>query len=452
MNKWVSKDLKYIWHPYTQMKDCREMPPLLIEKAKGAKLYDSKGRTYYDTISSWWCNIHGHNHPKIVKAIKDQLNLLDHVLLAGFTHKPAIRLAEELVKVAPAGLTKVFFSDNGSTAVEAALKISFQYWRNTGKKNKRKFLSLDLGYHGDTIGAMSVSGVNLFNEIFKPLLFGSFKAPSPYCYRCPIGKNRADCDIECVNAMEKILRKKHSEVAAVILEPMVMAAGGMIIYPAEYLKKVAALAKKYNVHLILDEAATGFGRTGRMFASEHAGVNPDFMCLSKGITSGTLPLGVTLTTCKIFDAFYGDYEKKKTLYHGHTYAGNPISCAAALASLSLFKSEGTFERVRRIVPTLHSRLESFRRLPRVGDVRYIGMIGAIELVKDKDSKAAFGFKERVGLRIYIEGLKEGIILRPLGNIIYLYLPLCLKEREVDTILEKTFLAIERGLKKDLTSY
>jgi adenosylmethionine-8-amino-7-oxononanoate aminotransferase len=258
-----------------------------------------------------------------------------------------------------------------------------------------------------------------------------------------MGKNRVDCDIECVNGMEKILREKHGEIAAVILEPMVMAAGGMIVYPAEYLKRTAALAKKYDVHLILDEVATGFGRTGRMFASEHAGVKPDLMCLSKGIASGTLPLGVTLATRKIFDAFYGDYEKKKTLYHGHTYTGNPISCAAALASLSLFKSEGTLERVRRISPILHSRLEDFRRLPLVGDVRYIGMIGAIELVRGKDTKAAFDFKERVGLRIYKEGLKEGIILRPLGSIIYLYLPLCLSESETSLILEKVFRAIKR---------
>ncbi|MDP3789039.1 MAG: adenosylmethionine--8-amino-7-oxononanoate transaminase, partial [Candidatus Omnitrophota bacterium] len=387
MSKWTDRDLKYIWHPYTQMKDCRKMPPVLIERAKGIKLYDSKGNFYYDTISSWWCNIHGHNHPAIVRAVKEQLKSLDHVLLAGFTHKPAIRLAEALIKIAPAGLTKVFFSDNGSTAVETALKMSFQYWHNTGKKNKRKFLSLDLGYHGDTIGAMSVSGVNLFNEVFSPMLFRSFKAPSPYCYRCPAGKDRAGCDIECIKGMEAILREKHKEIAALILEPMVMAAGGMIIYPAEYLRRAAALAKKYNVHLILDEVAVGFGRTGKMFACEHAGVKPDLMCLSKGITSGTLPLGVTLATDKIFNAFYGDYEKKKTLYHGHTYTGNPISCAAALSSLSIFKKENTLERVRKVMPVFRSGLENFRRLSWVGDVRSIGMIGALELVRDKKTRA-----------------------------------------------------------------
>ena len=442
MDKWIKKDLKYIWHPYTQMKDCKKFPPILIEKAKGIKLYDNKGNCYYDTISSWWCNIHGHSHPEINKAIKEQLNSFEHVLFAGFTHKPAIKLAEQLVNITPDNLTKVFFSDNGSTAVEVALKMSFQYWQNIGKKKKTKFLSLDSGYHGDTIGAMSVSGIDLFNKVFSPLFFKSFKVPSPYCYRCPVGKSRSSCSIECINYLEAILKKKSKEIAALILEPMVMASGGMIIYPSSYLKKVSRLAKKYNIHLILDEVASGFGRTGKMFACEHAKVKPDFICLSKGITSGYLPFAATLTTNKVYNAFYADYQNKKTFYHGHTYTANPISAAAALASLKIYKQEDTLNKVNKLMPLFHKRLEAFRDLPLVGDVRYIGMIGVIELVKNKKTKELFGLDERIGLEVYEKGLKQGLILRPLGSIVYFFLPLSIKKYQLSSILKKTFKIIE----------
>ena len=438
MDKWLAKDLRYNWHPYTQMKEALAFPPIFIERAKGARLYDNKGRFYYDTISSWWCNVHGHNHPKIVEAITRQMKSLDHVLFAGFTHRNAISLAEKLIAIAPDNLKRIFFSDNGSTAVETALKMSFQYWHNIGKQGKTRFLSLDRGYHGDTIGAMSVGGISLFNKIFSPLFFKSFKAPTPYCYRCPMGKARQGCQIDCIKPMEDILEKHSKEIAAIILEPIVMAAGGMIIYPKEYLSKTAKLAKKYDVHLILDEVATGFGRTGKMFACEHAGVKPDFMCLSKGITSGTLPLGVTLTTEKIYKTFYDDHKEKKTFYHGHTYTANPIACAAALASLDIFKEEGTLERSREKAKLLRDGLGRFRNLPLVGDVRHIGMIGAIELVKNKEKKTPFGLEERMGLNIYKEGLKKRLILRPLGNITYLFLPLSVGKKELSYILDNTY--------------
>jgi len=438
MDNWIKKDLEYIWHPYTQMKDCRSFPPVLIERAKGIRLYDNKGNVYYDTISSWWCNVHGHNHPKIKKALKKQLDLLEHVLFAGFTHKPAILLAEKLISLVPKGLTKVFFSDNGSTSVETALKISFQYWQNIGKRKKIKFVSLDYAYHGDTIGAMSVGGIDLFNKVFSPLFFKSFKVPSPYCYRCPVGKQRSFCQIDCIKPLENLLKKKNNEIAAVILEPLVMAAGGMIIYPKEYLKRAAELTKKYNVHLILDEVATGFGRTGKMFACEYANVSPDFMCLSKGITSGTLPLAVTLTTEKIYKAFYAEYNQGKTFYHGHTYTANPLACQAALASLEIFREEDTLARVKRLMPLLHKELKNLKNLEFVGDVRYIGMIGAIELVKDKSTQEPFKARERIGYKIYREGLRKGLILRPLGNIIYLYLPLNLKEKELQFVSRRLY--------------
>ncbi|MFC1631707.1 adenosylmethionine--8-amino-7-oxononanoate transaminase [Candidatus Omnitrophota bacterium] len=443
MDKPILKDLKYIWHPYTQMKDCRNSPPILIERAKGVKLYDNQGNFYYDTISSWWCNIHGHNHPKIKQAIRKQLNALDHVLFAGFTHRAAIDLAEKLIAIAPGGLARVFFSDNGSTAVETALKISFQYWQNIGKKKKKKFVGLDYAYHGDTIGAMSVSSVSLFNKIFNPLFFSSPRVPAPYCYRCPAGKQRPSCDIECIAPLEKLLKEKNAELAALIIEPLVLAAGGMIIYPVEYLLRAAKLAKKYNLHLILDEVATGFGRTAKMFACDYTNIRPDFICLSKGITSGTLPLGVTLTTDKIYKAFYDNYEKKKTFYHGHTYTANPISCAAALASLEIFNQEDTINRAKKLIPIFHQGLEEFRALPFVGDVRYIGMIGAIELVKDKKTKRAFDFKQRIGLAVYKQGLKENLILRPLGDVIYLYLPLSIKRHQIATILKKKAKVIKK---------
>ncbi len=446
MNNWIKKDLKYIWHPYTQAKDCKRLPPILIERAKGIKLYDNQGNCYYDTISSWWCNIHGHNHPEINKAIRNQLNSLEHVLFAGFTHKPAIKLAEQLVTITPDNLTKVFFSDNGSTAVEVALKMSFQYWQNIGRKKKTKFLSLDSAYHGDTVGAMSVSGVGLFNQVFSPLFFRSFKAPSPYCYRCPVGKCKSTCNIECINSLEVILKKKSKEIAALILEPMVMAAGGMIIYSHSYLKRAAQLAKKYNIHLILDEVASGFGRTGKMFACEHARVKPDFICLSKGITSGYLPFAATLTTNKIYNRFYADYEKRKTFYHGHTYTANPISCAIALASLKVYEQEHTLGKINKLIPLFHKKLEAFKDLPLVGDVRCIGMIGAIELVKNKQTKEPFGLRERIGLEVYRKGLGEGLILRPLGSIVYFFLPLCIKRGQIIEVLDKTYRII-KSLKK-----
>ncbi len=442
MDKWLKKDLKYIWHPYTQMKECRKFPPILIEKAKGVKLYDNQGKFYYDTISSWWCNVHGHNHPKIKEAINKQINSLGHVLFAGFTHKPAILLAEKLISISPDNLTKVFFSDNGSTAVETALKISFQYWQNIGEKAKKKFISLDRAFHGDTIGSMSVSGIDLFNKVFKPLLFDSFKVPSPYCYRCPMARERAICHLDCLGPLEELLSKKSHEIAAMILEPLVLGASGMIVYPKEYLERAAKLTKKYNVHLILDEVATGFGRTGKMFACEHTDVQPDFICLSKGITSGYLPLGATLTTDRIYNAFYADYEKRKTFYHGHTYTANPLACSCALASLHIFKEEGTLNRIKDLVLLFHQGMERFRPLSIIGDVRYIGMIGAVELVKNKNTKTPFGFKERIGLRIYKYGLKKNLILRPLGDVTYLFLPLCINKKELKYVLDNTYKVIK----------
>jgi len=443
MKDWLKSDLKYIWHPYTQAKEALRLPPVLIERAKGIKLYDSKGNFYYDTISSWWCNVHGHNHPRIKEAIKKQVDILEHVLFAGFTHKPAIELADKLIALTKHKFNRVFFSDNGSTSVEVALKMSFQYWHNLGNKKKTKFVSLDYGYHGDTIGAMSVSGLDLFNQVFSPLLYPVYKVPSPYCYRCPMKKERSTCAIDCIKPLEKLLKEKHAEICAMIIEPLVMGAAGMIIYPKEYLKQVADLAKKYKIHLILDEVAVGFGRTGLMFAYEHVPkIKADFLCLSKGITSGYLPLAVTLTTQEIFWAFYGDYEKRKTFFHGHTYTANPVACSAGLASLKIFKEEKTMQKLSKLVPFFHRGLEKFRDLDLVGDVRHIGFIAAMELVKDKKTKKGFGLKRRMGLEVYRRALKENLVLRPLGDVIYLFLPLCTSKAQIKDILERTYAVIK----------
>lgn len=435
MKDLIEKDLEYLWHPYTQMKECETLPPILIERAEGVRLYDSNGGFYYDTISSWWCNLHGHNHPKINRAIKEQLDSLEHVLFAGFTHRPAIQLAEALIAITPPNLKRVFFSDNGSTSVEVALKISFQYWQNIGESQRKRFISLKDAYHGDTIGAMSLSDVGLFNKIFDPLLFTSIKIPSPNCRRCPIEKKRDLCNIDCLKILEDILKENSHTVAAIIIEPLLLAAGGMIVYPREYLEGVGRLAKEYGIHLIVDEVATGFGRSGKMFAIEYTAVEPDLMCLSKGITGGYLPLGATLTTDKIYYAFYDD-NLNKTFYHGHTYTANPLACRAALASLEIFKEEGVLERVSKMIPIFHNGMERFRGLALVEDVRYIGMIGIIELRSDVDN-------ERIGYRVYKEGLKEGLILRPLANVIYLFLPLSVKLDELEEIIDRTYRVIAR---------
>ena len=435
---WIKRDLRTLWHPYTQMKDCETLPPILIERAQGLSLFDDQGKEYWDTISSWWCNIHGHNHPKIAQAMTKQLATLDHVLFAGFTHRGAIELGERLVDITPEGLSRVFYSDNGSTAVEVALKMSLQYWQHTGRPEKCRFVGLDKGYHGDTVGAMSVSGSGAFNQPFTSMLFETHKVPTPDCYHCPMGQCQETCTVECIAPLEALLKEKHDHIAALILEPLLMGAAGMIIYPAEYLKQAARSTQQYGVHLILDEVATGFGRTGRLFACEHAHVSPDFLCLSKGLTSGTLPFAVTLTTETVFDAFYDDYDTFKTLYHGHTYAANPIGCAAAMATLDIFEEEGTMASVQQKVPGFADRIRAFSELRCVGDTRAIGLVGAMELVQDKATKRPFDIKQRVGLKIFRQGLEQGLILRPMGDAVYLYLPLCVSDQQLETILDKTY--------------
>ena len=433
----LEKDRKYLWHPSTQMKDFETEDHVLITKAEGIRLFDTNGKAYFDTISSWWCNVHGHNHPKVKEAIQSQLDRFGHVLFAGLTHENAIRAAEMLVQVTPQELCKVFFSDNGSTACEIALKMSYQYWKNNGNEMKQEFVSLELGYHGDTIGAMSVGGTSLFESPFSSLLFRAHKVPSPYCYRCRFGKSGDSCELDCIKPLKELLRYRNEQIAGIILEPMVQGAGGMIVYPVKYLNEVGRLAREYNVHLIVDEVAVGFGRTGKMFATEFSTADPDFMCVSKGLTNGCLPLAATLTTQDVYDAFYDDYEKNKTFFHGHTFTANPLATAAAVASLQIFQEEGTLDKASIEIAYLHQEMERLRELPHVGDIRCKGMIAALELVRDKDTREPFSFEERVGWNIYKEGLKRGLILRPLGNVTYLFLPLCVTRDELREILQLT---------------
>jgi len=430
-------DKAHLWHPYTQMKDYADRDLLLIDRAEGLMLYDRQGRSYFDTISSWWCIVHGHNHPLIRRAVAEQFDRLEQVLLAGLTHEPIIRLTEKLVALAPPELPRVFYSDNGSTACEVAIKMSLQYWRHTGRQERAAFIGVERGYHGDTIGTMSLGGTPGFHGAFAALLFDSHRIPSPYCYRCP-EEEPGCCSLSCTEPLARLLAEKGRSIAGLIIEPLIQAAGGMIVYPVAYLKRVAKLAREHGIHLIFDEVATGFGRTGTMFALEQAGVVPDFLCLSKGLTGGTLPMAATLTGEEIYAAFYADYADNKTFYHGHTFTGNPLAAAASLGSLQVFETENTLERLPNTVARLHRLMRPFLDLPWVGDLRALGTIVALELVKDKKSKIPFGFEERIGWPIYLRGLEKGLILRPLGNVVYLWLPLSVTDGEMDEIVARTW--------------
>lgn len=425
-------DKQFLWHPFTQMKEWEREPPLIIERGKGPYLIDTEGRTYLDGVSSLWVNVHGHRHPTLDRALRTQLTHIAHSTLLGLSNPPAIRLARELVRLAPPGLTKVFYSDNGSTAVEVALKMAVQYWRQRHPKAgpKRSFLRLQLAYHGDTLGAMSVGGIELFRDRFRPLLFPTVSADSPYCYRCPLGLTYPSCAMACLDPIERILKRRHRDLAGLIIEPLVQAAAGMLTAPPGYLTRIRELCTSYKVLLIADEVATGFGRTGRMFACEHEGVTPDLMAISKGLTGGYLPLGATLATDDIYQTFLGDYEEWKTFFHGHSYTGNPLGCAVALANLAVFRKERTLARMQAGIAALHRFLRPLSRLRHVGDIRQRGYMVGIELVKDRPTKAPYPLTDRIGHRVTMEARRRGLIIRPLGNVVVLMPPLATKTRDL----------------------
>ena len=434
----LNNDKRYIWHPFTQMKDWAREDILIIEEGEGVIVRDIEGREYIDGVSSLWVNLHGHRKREINEAIIKQIKKISHSTLLGLSHIPAIDLAKGLVEITPEGLEKVFYSDNGSTACEVAIKMAFGYWSG----RRRKYIALENGYHGDTLGAMSVGGVELFHRIYRPLLFDSFFAPSPYCYRCKFGKERESCQWECIKGLEEIMQRHHKEVAALILEPLVQAAGGMIVAPKGYLKKVRELCTEYDIPLIADEVATGFGRTGKMFACEHEKVSPDIMCLAKGITGGYLPLAATLTTEKVYHAFWGDYSEKKTFFHGHTYTGNPLASAAALANLKLFEKEKILRKLQPKIEILEKRLTEFSKLSQVGDVRQCGFMTGIELVKDKETKEPYPWGEKIGIKVILEARKRGVIIRPLGNVIVIMPPLSMSMLELNRLLDIIYESIK----------
>jgi len=436
-------DKRYLWHPFTQMKDYEAQEPLIVERAEGVYLVDINGRRYIDGVSSLWVNVHGHRHPSIDRAVREQLERVAHSTLLGLSNPPAIELAKRLVEIAPEGLTRVFYSDNGATAVEVALKMAFQYWQHKGERQRTCFISFENAYHGDTLGAVSVGGIDLFHRIFSPLLFPTYRVKAPYCYRCPEGLRYPGCGLACLRALEETLKRHHRECAALIIEPVVQGAAGMIVHPAGFLRRVRELCTEYGVLMIADEVATGFGRTGRMFACEHEGVTPDLMCVAKGITGGYLPLAATLTTEEIYEAFLGEYHEFKTFFHGHTYTGNPLACAAACANLEVFEKERTLERMATKVELLAERLKEFWSLPHVGDVRQKGFMVGVELVADRKTKEPFPPQMKVGQKVILEARRQGVVIRPLGDVIVLMPPLAIPEGELERLVEIVYHAIEK---------
>jgi len=404
----------HLWHPFTQ--EGVDPSPLSIRSAKGVFLETQDGRQILDAISSWWVNLHGHSHPAIADAVAKQAARLEHVLFAGFSHEPAEELAARLGKIVPSPLRHAFFSDDGSTAVEIALKLAVQYWNNSGRPQKHKIVALENAYHGDTVGAMSVSDDSPFTAAFESLRIPVLRTHSAYCAHCPVGLTRATCRIECLNKLERLLSEKGDEIAAVIVEPLLQGAGGMIVHPEEFLSGVRRLTAAHEVLLIADEVLTGFGRTGRMFACDRAGVAPDLMCVAKGLTGGFLPLAATFATERIYDAFSGG-DCARAFFHGHSYTANPIACAAANASLRIFETEPVFERIAAIERTHAARLPAFAAHPGVVDVRHIGTVAAIEL-KVPDA----GYLSSLRPRLYEFFLSRGVLLRPLGNVVYILPP------------------------------
>lgn len=437
-------DRKYIWPPFTQMKEHVRQVPIIIEEGSGCGLKDIYGHEYIDGVSSLWTNVHGHRNENLDAAIKNQLNKLAHSTMLGLSNVPAIRLAKKLVEITPEGLSRVFYSDSGSTAVEIAIKIAFQYQQQAagGNPERTKFISVVNAYHGDTIGSVSVGGIDLFHATYRPLLFQTLKAESPYCYRCVFGKSFPSCGFECVNQMEDLMKENRNQVAGLVMEPLVQGAAGILVHPPGYLKKVRELCTRYDIPMIVDEVAVGFGKTGKMFACEHENVMPDIMALAKGISGGYLPLAATLATEKIYEGFLAEYDEFKTFFHGHTYTGNPLACAVSIASLEIFEEEKVLEKLQDKIAHFTKRLEPFKELDHVGDVRQFGIMVGIELVTDKKTKEPYPVKNRTGHRVIMEARKRGLIIRPLGDVVVLMPPLAISMEELDRLCDITYESIQ----------
>ena len=429
---WAERDLRVLWHPCTQMRDHEELPPIPIRRGEGVWLEDFGGKRYLDAISSWWVNLFGHANPRINAAITEQLGKLEHVILAGFTHEPIVTLSERLVALAPKGLARCFYASDGSSAVEIALKMSFHYWRNLGRTRTR-FINLTNSYHGETLGALAVGDVGLYKQTYEPLLLKPITVKSPDCHHREAGETWEGCSTRAFAEMERALARHAHEACAVIVEPLVQCAGSMRMYDPVYLKLLRAACDKYEVHLIADEIATGLGRTGTMFACEQAAIAPDLLLLGKGLTGGYLPLSVCLATDEIYQAFYGDYVGLKAFLHSHSYTGNPLACAAALATLAIFRDDDVLKRNKVLAAHMTRATARFADHPHVAEVRQTGMIVAIEMAQEKKSRTPYPWQERRGLAVYRHGLEHGALLRPLGDVIYFMPPYVINEEEIDLL-------------------
>jgi adenosylmethionine-8-amino-7-oxononanoate aminotransferase len=440
----AARDLQHVWHPCTQMKDHEEQPPIPVRRAQGVWLEDFDGRRYLDAISSWWVNLFGHAHPRINSAITAQLQQFEHVMLAGFTHEPAIALAEELVRLTPPGLTRCFYADSGSAAIEVALKMSFHYWQNQGQPRKRCFVTLSNAYHGETLGALAVGNVDLYKGTYAPLLMDVLTVPSPDCYGREPGDSWAEHSRRKFALMQTALERYAEDISAVVIEPLVQCGGGMRMYDPVYLSLLRAACDRYGVHLIADEIAVGFGRTGTMFACEQARITPDFLCLSKGLTGGYLPLSVVLTKESIYEAFYAEYSAQRAFLHSHSYTGNALGCAAARATLGIFSNGPVLESNLRLAAHMAARLVPLASHPNVADVRQTGMIAAIEFVRDRDTRESFPWQERRGLIVHRHALERGVLLRPIGNVVYFMPPYVITAAEIDLMIDVAIEGIDRA--------
>ncbi|MEJ8319698.1 adenosylmethionine--8-amino-7-oxononanoate transaminase [Pseudomonas oryzihabitans] len=432
---WMRRDLEVLWHPCTQMKDHEQLPVIPIRRGEGVWLEDFEGKRYLDAVSSWWVNVFGHANPRINDRIKAQVDQLEHVILAGFSHQPVIELSERLVALTPAGLDRVFYADNGSSCIEVALKMSYHYWRNVGQPDKRRFVTLTNSYHGETVAAMSVGDVALFTETYQGLLLDTLKVPSPDCYLRPEGMDWEEHSRQMFVHMERTLAEHHASVAAVIVEPLIQGATGMRMYHPVYLRLLREACDRYGVHLIHDEIAVGFGRTGTMFACEQAGIRPDFLCLSKALSGGYLPLAACLTTDAVYQAFYDDYHTLRAFLHSHSYTGNPLACAAALATLDIFAQDDVIEANKPLARRMAEATAHLAEHPQVGEVRQTGMALAIEMTADKARRTPYPWQERRGLAVYQHALSRGALLRPLGNVVYFLPPYVITPEQIDFLAE-----------------
>lgn len=432
---WMRRDLEVLWHPCTQMKDHEQLPVIPIRRGEGVWLEDFDGKRYLDAVSSWWVNVFGHANPRINDRIKAQVDQLEHVILAGFSHQPVIELSERLVALTPAGLDRVFYADNGSSCIEVALKMSYHYWRNVSQPDKRRFVTLTNSYHGETVAAMSVGDVALFTETYQGLLLDTLKVPSPDCYLRPEGMGWEEHSRQMFAHMERTLAEHHQSVAAVIVEPLIQGATGMRMYHPVYLRLLREACDRYGVHLIHDEIAVGFGRTGTMFACEQAGIRPDFLCLSKALTGGYLPLAACLTTDAVYQAFYDDYHTLRAFLHSHSYTGNPLACAAALATLDIFAQDDVIEANKPLARRMAEATAHLAEHPQVGEVRQTGMALAIEMTADKARRTPYPWQERRGQAVYQHALSRGALLRPLGNVVYFLPPYVITPEQIDFLAE-----------------